>query len=125
MLKLDRLPERTPVKMPIQVSPALHAELQDYAERLMRVLDAFGFGSVGLVAKDFLTPNRTIQLGYPPNRIDLLTSLKAVDFAACYAAKVTTELEGVTVDFIDLANLTRNKRAVGRHEDLADLDNLE
>ncbi len=31
MLKLDRLPERTPVKMSIQVSPALHAELQEYA----------------------------------------------------------------------------------------------
>ena len=98
---------------------------QENADRLMRVLDAFGFGSVGLAAQDFLTPHRTIQLGYPPNRIDLLTSLKAVDFAACYIAKVTTELEGVMVDFIDLANLKRNKRAVGRHEDLADLDNLE
>ncbi len=98
---------------------------QENADRLMRVLDAFGFGSVGLAAQDFLTPHRTIQLGYPPNRIDLLTSMKAVDFAACYTAKVTTELEGVTVDFIDLANLKRNKRAVGRHEDLADLDNLE
>ncbi len=31
MLKLDRLPERTPVKLSIQITPALNAELQDYA----------------------------------------------------------------------------------------------
>jgi hypothetical protein len=30
-LKLARLPDRTPVKLGIQVSPQLHADLQDYA----------------------------------------------------------------------------------------------
>jgi hypothetical protein len=29
------------------------------------------------------------------------------------------------VDFIDLANLKKNKQATGRHQDLADLENLK
>ena len=30
-LKLARLPDRTPVKLGIQISPQLHSDLQDYA----------------------------------------------------------------------------------------------
>ena len=36
------------------------------ARRLLRVADEFGFGSPGLTEQDFLTPEQTIQLGYPP-----------------------------------------------------------
>lgn len=51
------------------------------ARRLMRALEAFGFGSVGLEAQDFLEPDYIVQLGYPPNRIDLITSLKGAEQA--------------------------------------------
>lgn len=95
------------------------------AERLVRVLDAFGFGSVGLTAADFLEPDQTIQLGYPPRRIDLLTRLRGVEFDSCYDERMTVEIEGVPVHFIDLVSLKANKRAVGRHQDLADLEALE
>ncbi len=91
----------------------------------MKALQAFGFGSVDLAAKDFIKPEQVVQLGYPPNRIDLVTSLKGVDFQTCYAAKVIEEVEGTTIPFIDLDHLKKNKRAVGRHQDLADLENLE
>ena len=64
-------------------------------------------------------------LGYPPNRIDLLTALKGVDFDACYASKVAVEIQGVSVNFIDLEHLKNNKRATGRLQDLADLEHLE
>ena len=56
------------------------------AARLLAALDAFGFGSLGLKVEDFLQPGYTIQLGYPPNRIDLLTSLSELDFSSCYDA---------------------------------------
>jgi hypothetical protein len=57
------------------------------AKKLLQVLDDFGFGALAISADDFLRPESTIQLGYPPNRIDLLTSLKGMDFDTCYACK--------------------------------------
>lgn len=94
------------------------------ANRLIAALDDFGFGSLGLKSEDFLQPGYTIQLGYPPNRIDLLTSLAALDFSACYAEKIHDELEGMPMYFIDVEHLKASKRASGRPQDLADVDNL-
>jgi hypothetical protein len=95
------------------------------AAKVVAALDKFGFGSLGLHATDFLMPNQIIQLGYPPNRIDLLTTLSGVDFMSCYVARVVVDVEGVSVTFIDLDNLRKNKKASGRLQDLADLENLE
>ena len=95
------------------------------AVKIVKALDQFGFVSLGLKAEDFLVPDQIIQLGYPPRRIDLLTTLPGVEFSKCYPAHVTADVEGVPVNFIDLENLKKNKRATGRHQDLADLENLE
>ena len=95
------------------------------ADKIIRALDQFGFVSLGLKAEDFLETDTIIQLGYPPNRIDLLTTLTGVDFETCYSARVELDMEGLTVNFIDLENLKKNKKASGRAQDLADLENLE
>ncbi len=96
----------------------------DNAARLVAALDEFDFGSPNLRAEDFLIPDQIIQLGYPPNRIDLLMSLLGVDFETCYAARVETVMDGIAVNFIDLENLKKNKKATGRLQDRADLENL-
>jgi hypothetical protein len=44
-------------------------------QRLLAVLNDFGFGSLGVTERDLLEPKRIVQLGHPPNRIDLLTSI--------------------------------------------------
>ena len=95
------------------------------AANIVRALDQFGFGSLGLQAADFLVPDQIIQLGYPPSRIDLLTNVPGVDFARCYPLRVQVEMEGVSVSFIDLDNLKKSKKTSGRLQDLADLENLE
>lgn len=97
----------------------------DNARKLLAVLEEFGFGDVGLVETDFLKSDQVVQLGRPPNRIDLLTSVHGVDFPTSFANKVTADIAGVSVHFIGLEELRQNKRAVGRHQDLADLENLE
>lgn len=94
------------------------------ALQVVAALEQFGFGSLGLTPEDFLVADQIIQLGYPPNRIDLLTSLPGVEFSECYDERVVVELDGVAVNFIDLKNLRKNKRASGRYQDLADLENL-
>ena len=94
-------------------------------ENVLHALKDFGFASLELKIDDFLDPEQIIQLGYPPNRIDLLTDLPGVDFKICYKSRVNVEIEEVRVNFIDMENLKKNKKATGRHQDLADLENLE
>lgn len=98
---------------------------QENARRVMQSLETFGFGGLDLNADDFSRPDQIIQLGYPPHRIDLLTSADGVSFAECHAARVEAEIEGVKICFINLEHLVQNKRASGRHQDLADIENLE
>ena len=95
------------------------------AANLVKALEQFGFGSLGLREADFLVPGQVVQLGQPPNRINLLCTVSGVEFAACYESRVTVEVDGLPVNFIDLDNLRKNKAASGRHQDLADLENLE
>ena len=96
----------------------------DNASKLIKALDEFGFDSLGLKVEDFLEPDMIIQLGYPPNRIDLITTLPGVEFEACYPTRVEAEIEGQRVNFIGLESLKKNKLASNRTQDLADLENL-
>ena len=95
------------------------------AEKLIAALEAFGFGSLGLTTADFLDPGYVVQLGQPPARIDLLTSLTGVEFEPCWKNRVELVIDGIMLPVISLEDLKRNKRALGRHQDLADLENLE
>ena len=95
------------------------------ADRLVQALDDFGMGSVGLKADDFLQPDMVIQLGYPPIRIDLLTSISGVEFERCWNNRVTASIGSVEAGFISAADLITNKRAAGRPQDLVDADALD
>ncbi len=99
--------------------------IAENAIKVIKALEQFGLGSLGLQVSDFMEPEQVIQLGYPPVRIDLITTPSGVEFETCYVSKVEVEMEGVVVNFIDLENLKKNKRATGRLQDLADLENLE
>ena len=98
---------------------------QANADNILNALEAFGFSSLDIKQEDFLSPGYVVQLGQPPGRIDLLTSVTGLEFEPCYESRVTIELQGATINFIDLESFKKNKKAVGRHQDLADLENLE
>jgi hypothetical protein len=98
---------------------------ENNAKKLIKTLEEFGFSSLGLKKEDFLKPEYVIQLGYPPNRIDILTKISGLEFEKCYKSRVKTNMDGITIDFINLENLKKNKKAIGRFKDLADLENLE
>jgi hypothetical protein len=95
------------------------------AERVVHALDDFGMGSVGLVADDFLQPEIVVQLGYPPIRRDLLTSITGVAFDECWTNRVVIKVGEVEAGFISAEDLITNKRASGRPQDLVDADTLE
>ena len=94
------------------------------AEKVLAALKEFGFGSLEITVNDLVTPGQTIQLGYPPIRIDLITSIDGVNFEDCYPDRLLVEDAGQMIKVIDLDNLKKNKRASGRAQDLADLENL-
>ena len=97
------------------------------AENARRILDAlseFGFGNLGLTAMDFTVLNRVIQLGYPPVRVDLLTSITGVSWQEVADNRETGIYGGVPVFYIGRAQLVKNKRLTARQKDLADLEAL-
>ncbi len=97
----------------------------DNANRLVRVLEDFGFASLGVTAVDFETPDLVVQLGYEPNRIDILTGLTGARFADAYPRRITAMLGELGVPIIDRESLIANKRALGRPQDLVDAEDLE
>jgi len=102
----------------------IEPELKNSA-RVIKSLNEFGFGSLGLVKEDFLVLNQIIQLGYPPARIDLISTLEGVDFTSCYNKKRILVMDGVKVCFLGRQELIKNKRTTGRSQDLADIENLD
>lgn len=94
------------------------------AMRVLSVLDQFGFGALGIGLDDLTTPDRVLQLGFPPRRIDLLTSIDGVQFTPAFTTRITVEVDGQTLNFISLEDFKTNKRSTGRNKDLADLDAL-
>ena len=87
-------------------------------------LTAFGFGRVGLSEKDFSEPKRTVQLGYPPNRIDILTSIDGVSFEKAWRGRRRGDFFGIPVAFIGLRDLIQNKVAADRDKDRLDVRRL-
>jgi hypothetical protein len=94
------------------------------AQRIVAALKDFGFSSPDLSEALFLNRGKVIRMGVPPLRIEVLTDISGVDFAECYGSREVGPLGDVTVNIIDLEHLKKNKRAAGRHKDLADLQNL-
>jgi hypothetical protein len=94
------------------------------AERVVRAIEAFGFGGLGLSADTFLDPDLVVQLGREPQRIDILTFITGLDFDQAYDQRVAADLGGVRAPVISRADLRRNKQATGRTRDLADAETL-
>ncbi len=94
------------------------------AARVHAALIAFGAPLQDLSVEDLSQPDLVYQIGVVPRRIDLLTSLTGIQFADAWESRVESDLGDVRCAFIGKDALIRNKRAVGRPRDLADLDEL-
>ncbi|MCK4966867.1 hypothetical protein KAS50_07540 [bacterium] len=92
------------------------------AQRIMKALDEFGFGSVGLKEQDFMSPDKVIQLGAPPVRVDIITSITGVSQKEAFSGKVKGKYGDIPVHYIGREQFISNKKALGRKRDLADLE---
>jgi len=96
---------------------------EDNIENILKALDDFGFSSLNLKESDF-SPDQIIQLGYPPNRIDLITTPAGIDFDTCYQSKEQVAIDKISINIIDVENLLKSKKASNRTRDLADIEEL-
>jgi hypothetical protein len=80
-----------------------------------------GIGSPAELA----TKGTIIQFGCPPNRIDLINTISGVNFPEAWTGRSPRTLivrkQSVTVHYIGLSALIKNKEACGRPKDLEDL----
>jgi hypothetical protein len=99
----------------------VHPDLEN-AKRILRALDEFGFGSLGLKVEDFTVPDKVVQLGVAPVRIDIVTSLTGVSWEDVVAGRVDGSYGSIEVHYIGKKEFILNKRALGRKKDIADLE---
>ena len=92
------------------------------AKRIMQALNEFGFGSVGLTAADFVKEGKVVQLGVPPIRIDIITSITGVQWEQAKSGRVEGYFGDLMVYYIGRDEFIANKRALGRKKDIADLE---
>ena len=95
------------------------------AEKIGAVLTDFGFAESGFKWSDFMEPDQMIQLGRVPSRIDLFTGISGVATNEAFAKKLSARLSGLPVFILSKDLLIRNKRAVGRPQDMVDVTELE
>ncbi|MFH0921402.1 MAG: nucleotidyl transferase AbiEii/AbiGii toxin family protein [Fibrobacterota bacterium] len=95
------------------------------ADRLLKALEEFGFAAIEFKREDILTPGTIFQLGVPPVRIDLITSVTGVLNETVFANKQPGHYAGLPVFYIGKNEFLVNKRATGRLKDLADAEALE
>lgn len=97
------------------------------AQRVHDALAAFGapLAAHGVRVSDFANPGNVYQLGLPPRRIDVLTSITAVPFDEAWRDRQTVLVAGHEISVAGRQTLLRNKRATGRPKDLLDVRALE
>jgi hypothetical protein len=98
---------------------------QANAERLIAALREFGFHDLQTSVSEFCKPRAMLVLGTEPNAIELINFADGVEFDACFENRVIVPLGDVAVSVIGLDDFRRNKQAVGRLQDLADIDHLD
>ena len=94
------------------------------AAKVFKVIKAFGFPVDKLSEKDFTSTDIIFQMGFPPVRIDVITSVEALDFKNSFPKRMEKIIDCLKVNYISKQDLMKNKKAVGRKKDLADYETL-
>ena len=95
------------------------------AERVYRALAAFGAPLDDLTVDDLTSADVIFQIGVPPLRVDIITSIDGVEFVDAWPERVSSEYADQPVHVLSRRHLIQNKKAAGRLQDLADVDALE
>ena len=99
---------------------------EENGEKMIRVLEGFGLGSMGMTINDFKYPDKIVQIGVEPLRIDIITAIDGIgSFKDAYPNRNQVVYDGLKVDFIGFQDLIKNKKASNRLQDQRDVKELE
>jgi hypothetical protein len=79
------------------------------SKQLMRALLRFGAPTLSLTAQDFQASDVVFQMGNPPWRIDILTSIDGVTFDEAWSERQEWSVEGLAVPVLSRRHLIANK----------------
>jgi hypothetical protein len=95
-------------------------------ENIRRLQQAlFEFGAPTVANEVFQEPGNVYRIGSSPIQIDIINQASGVRFEDCYERRNVLVADGVEISTISPEDLIRNKKASGRHRDLADVEFLE
>jgi hypothetical protein len=97
---------------------------QDNAQKVLKVLKDFGFAALDLSVNDFSVPDKVVQLGIAPVRVDIITSITGLTWEQVAPKRVKGTYGDVPVYYIGKQEFIKNKKAISRHKDLADIEAL-
>ena len=95
------------------------------AGRVWEALVKFGAPLTDLSEDELADPGLVFQMGVPPCRIDLLTSVSGAEFGPAWEERIEIDIGDLTIPVIGRRTLIENKRAAGRPKDLVDIEALE
>lgn len=97
---------------------------EENARKVWSALAKFGAPLSDTPFSYFAHPDHVFQIGLPPNRIDVLTSVAGVEFDEAWPSRLLTQVDGIKITVIGWKHLLQNKKAAGRPKDLVDVNTL-
>ena len=95
------------------------------ATKIVSSLKEFGFESPNLKTEMFMAKDSLTRMGVEPMKIEIFTHIPGLQFFSSFANAVVQQIEdSIRIPFVSLKDVKASKRASGRAQDIADLDNL-
>ena len=94
------------------------------AARVFQALTSFGAALLDLTVEDLSKPQTVFQIGLPPSRIDILSSISGVAFDDAWARRLDITIGDLRVGVLGRSDFIANKQATGRPKDLLDIELL-
>jgi hypothetical protein len=98
---------------------------EENAKKIISVLEEFFGTPFNISYEEFLVKDEVFRFGkIEGNIIDILTSLKELEFDGSYSKKISYNFNGIIIDLISRDDLVKNKLSTGRLKDKLDIENL-
>ena len=96
----------------------------DNADKVFRALIKYGAPVSSMKPSDFTREGFFFTMGIAPNRIDIMFNLTGLTFAGAWERRKRALIGDIETNFLSRVDLIINKEAVGRKQDLADVEKL-
>lgn len=95
-------------------------------QKLQQAIQHFGLPSNAMTPQTFFSDQYDVfAFGKPPYAIEIMTTVKGLDFPSAYKTSTVEIVNDIPVRVIHLKQLIEAKKAAGRNKDLNDIENLD